>query len=1122
MERFVASQAMQTVAVLWKRGWAAADDNNKGGSGEEEKKKWLMELGELAASKTCSERILCARMLRAMVEEFCARNTSTRIDLPLAVHRKAKEAFEENGLLDSLRGGIILLKSAMNDLRVGIDSTTGHRHLSADVIELLSSSVQLVSSIFCWEFNFQEVWQHNDTSPLLAPGPTWRLFVTCPNLISSIFDVYNCSRSLIGGQQHSPVSNLMHNLQQLIVQLCSIPGAIFEDTKERWAYVSFLLERLSVLLAPTPVGKGGMVNSSFLSDALATTDDEEGKVRERISLALAARALLTNFHLRELSELPGFEACIANLSTLTISVLAAASHAASNGSDVSLNWHLETFSELLFCWVSMACDDDILKRKTDPEDYERAEKLRSGLSLVVLPLYDAYVQARRLISRVEGARAISSEEDGEVNEIEAADIDEELCQVATLGRLATRSSGGGLEIMIRSLASARAAAENLICTGMVDNQPGIDSTTGCPIAAASAVLEEARVCFLMACHLLADDDDSESPMIPESLMEPLSTNSESAQHVVSLLYMITGHLHWCTQHLLSGQNLLLLSPSLIQALLWCCARIARTYLLPDTEPYISTEEFGRGGGGGGPHENRWKIASILMTSCFQKGESATSLTNLLLCSAWTLLQSWSNEPDVCNGALDLLRTLVKPSTAPTLLSLPFWSEVADAAAAGKLSRLEKEMQGSILNAIIQGSLSGGGTVGTASRDRFFKLALPVSTKLQDAAVSIVNNPHGMIDGKVLHELEVCLEQVRGIVIGTDGSRYSSEIGDFVEAVIEPVIIILRISSNSLIDYEPLLLGCLVLLRDIANAQLIFMDIRRSQILCKASVEAVRIYSNSSRSQKQVSSQIQNSNSVPQSLHLTSFAEESYFAEMVVLYELLSYLIIKDAVNLSSSGSTDNNKTAVACGDIYSSVPDTALFGLSRLLSLMNDAMLTFPPLASQYFLFVGYVCETYPAHVLLNLKGDILSKLWSSLMFGATLESPSVARSSIGAMGGLASHQQPFGNHELIISNPSTTEAIAILLKLLAEDGPIWDRIDTVADTLLSLVLCNSTGMESVAQALVESQPAEHHQQLTTAFFQLMSHIDIREGSASRRNMRTFRKNVRIFVTTLRGLLICR
>ncbi len=142
--------------------------------------------------------------------------------------------------------------------------------------------------------------------------------------------------------------------------------------------------------------------------------------------------------MRELSELPGFETYISSLSTLTISVVAAASHAASNGSDVSLNWHLETFSELLLCWVSMASDDAVLKLKpkTDPENYERAAKLRSWLSLVVLPLYDAYVQARRLISRAEGARAISSEEDGEVNEIEAADIDDELCQVAALGKLA--------------------------------------------------------------------------------------------------------------------------------------------------------------------------------------------------------------------------------------------------------------------------------------------------------------------------------------------------------------------------------------------------------------------------------------------------------------------------------------------------------------------------------------------------------------------------------------------------------------------------------------------------------------------------------------------------------------
>ncbi len=814
----MASQAMQTVAVLWKRGWAAADESR---SGEEEKNKWLAELCNLAASRDYSERILCARMLQAMVEEFCARNTSTRIDLPLAFHRRSKEAFQENGLLESLRGGILLLRSAINDSReVTIDNSSTHTGLFVDIIALVSSSVQLVSAVFSWEVHFQEVWQEHDTtnsSLLISPGPTWRPFVICPELISDVFDVYTCCRNNWTGQR-SGVSNLLHNFQQLIVQFCSIHGDIFEGDEERQAYACFLLERLSMLLESSRIGNGGgsregttTTACSFYSDALTTTDEEEGRVRERMALALATQRLLLNFNLKVLSGLQTFEAFLSSLSALTISVVTAASHAASNGSDVSLNWHSETFSELLLCWVSMASDSAVLnfESKTNLEDHNKSEKIRSGLSAVVLPLYDAYVQARRHISRAEAARAISSEEDGDVNEIEVADINEELCQVATLGRLATSGSAGGLEITIRSLSLAQTAVENLLCTGRIENAPGIDPTTGFPSAAAFSVLEEARICFMMAGHLLAEDDDSESPVIPESLMGPLSTNPQTAQNVITLLQMITAHLQWCTQHFLLGQNLLLLSPSLVQALLWCCARIARTYLLPDTEPYISNDQVVDciNGEGSRQAENKWKMLPTVMTCCFQKGESSASLTNLLLCSSWTFLQNWSTEPDVCNGALALLDTLVKPTTAPTLVSLPFWSEMADAAAAGKLSRLPKEMQGSILSAVIRGTLSGG-ALGTMSgpHECFSKLAFPVSTKLNDAAAAITSNPRHMSGGKVLHELEVCLELVCGIVRGTDGSKYSSEIGDFVEAVIQPVIVILRLSSNPLIDSESLLLS----------------------------------------------------------------------------------------------------------------------------------------------------------------------------------------------------------------------------------------------------------------------------------------------------------------------------
>ncbi|CAN0553604.1 unnamed protein product, partial [Laminaria digitata] len=103
--------------------------------------------------------------------------------------------------------------------------------------------------VLSWEFSTREPWHIPSTQQLIRPGPRWRQYLVRPDFLGAVFDVYHrvrgpaCCCSLGSG------GNLPHSLRQLLLQLSSVQGDVFDNDEEKKAYASFLVKGATAVLS---------------------------------------------------------------------------------------------------------------------------------------------------------------------------------------------------------------------------------------------------------------------------------------------------------------------------------------------------------------------------------------------------------------------------------------------------------------------------------------------------------------------------------------------------------------------------------------------------------------------------------------------------------------------------------------------------------------------------------------------------------------------------------------------------------------------------------------------------------------------------------------------------------
>ncbi|CAM9325540.1 unnamed protein product [Pylaiella littoralis] len=677
LERSVASQALRTFCVFWRRGWA----------GETRAAKLsLFALLQQGGAEGGVAALRSAKALFSLVSEFSS-TRATALGLPLEFFRVTHTAFNEVGLNESLALSMDLLGET-------VKAVADPESLSdVSVLELVTTVVNVCAEVLSWEFNFVEAWQIPPTQQLIKPGPRWRQYLVRPDFLGAVFDVYHRVRLRV---TTGPGGTLPHALRQLLLQLSSVHGDIFENDEERKAYASFLVEGAAAVLSAPFSAAGVRQEGAHPGEAEAAA--EEAQADEYIGIASMAVRLVSNFTLSALGQLDSFGGFAQHLAGLASRMLHESKALAGRQDDEEgVQWRRETFALLLEAWVAMAEDDEVTSG--------RNPGMRKGMEDATFPLYEQYLDHELTVSRVEAEASVGQEEDDEEEEIGAADKDEQMCSAACLGRLSPARSLAAVDAQMRGVSEVLA---RLLETGLVNGQQAL-LPGGLELSpAATGVMEQARTAVVLAAHLIADKDDG-AVMVPEVLHATFLVDNHAADLLVALVHSLLKLLEMHASLLARSQPdravgagagaggrggysspSPLLSPYLGGALLWCLTRWANAYLLADLTLYDGgtfshrlTQAFGSSGSQGTlllapPHTAPAAAGGGRGGGAGGGEDGGVTVAGALLQASWACLCAWPSQPDVCGNALDLMGTLVSRTKARTTTRLPLWWEIVGA------------------------------------------------------------------------------------------------------------------------------------------------------------------------------------------------------------------------------------------------------------------------------------------------------------------------------------------------------------------------------------------------------------------------------------------------------------
>ncbi|CAM9529597.1 unnamed protein product [Chrysoparadoxa australica] len=1059
-ERFVKAQLIQTLSVSWKRGWA------------EEKKEAKLGLFRVLhdLAKAPSHKLVVSEFALGLIREFTSTKCSS-VALPRELHRKAHSAFDSLGLNETLGLAMELLS--------GVSSVVG----GEESMETTSTVVQLCAEVLSWEFVPLEPWQIPSAQQLVSPGIRWREYLVRPDILEAVFRVYDKVRSSAMG------TSLPHSMRQLLLQFSSISGDIFDGPTQKCAYGGFLVEGVAkVLAAPLTVqNKGKGVTEWQFAEAQAS---------EALGMTSIALRLIGNMGLKQLASLGSFQSLIGQLRSLTFKVLTESTKAAQEQEDLADCWAMECFDLLLEAWVLLV-DDREMKEGGSPE-------LVAAMVEVAYPIFEQYVGNRLAISRTEAAAGVGEEEQNEEEEIGSADLNEQLCSASCLGRLAPSKALKALTAHLRQL--SRGVVE-MVEAAKAQGAPGLPPH-------AEGLLEEVRVLVLLCGHLVADEDEGETPLIPEALLEGLRLDSDVvialSEMVAFLGQMLEAELKQLVA--VSQQHLQLLSPYLSEALLWFFRRWAHTYLMPNLTfygdgalPSSLIDTFGmanpppRLAGSNGSTQS--PQASSLANHSMCNMLNAVQLTEAIFSACWTFLCFWPSEHSLCDAALEVLGILCSSPRASSTVALEVWWKAVHAHAmpspyvAGRsessegFKRLQLPQRIALARWLAQGAIDGGGEIGQVQH-RFNEVVRPIQERLVQLLGAIRAMPaRDRCLPQVEAEIGLCSALYRGVA-QVESTQHINLLSAFLQPSYDGLVELYSISVGwgGVAPYE-----LLQLFRDIAEVQLTFMSAPAATLLYKSCGQVLQIYSMHHKGRREAA----------------PMAEEESQLEILCVLQLLSHMVTKDLTNFGDGPQPNAPPEAISA--------DVVFFGLSQVLPLITESLLKFPALAGQYFSLVAYMVEIHPAK-LASLDPALFRQVLQSLVYGCAGDDSAIARKSLQAVAELAVFHLK-SNGGLMVQLQQEPGILASIQRTLFEmvvaSTCIWDRLDACALALLPLIMVEKAAFEALAIKMLEKQPQEYRARWGAAFAALVSDIGV-TATINRAAKNSFKNKLKEFVSLVR------
>ncbi|XVF06407.1 hypothetical protein REPUB_Repub06bG0046100 [Reevesia pubescens] len=1050
-EGYVQAKVSSVAAQLMKRGWldfTAA-----------EKEAFFYQVNQaILGVHGVDVQFIGVNFLESLVSEFSP-STSSAMGLPREFHEQCRISLE-----------LKYLKTFYcwaQDAALSVTNKIIESDAVIPEVKVCTAALRLMLQILNWEFrhdrnstkagiNVFSAGVRHDSAPskrsecvLVQPGPAW-----CDVLISSghvgwLLGLYAALRQKFSRERYWLDCPIAVSARKLIVQFCSLTGTIFPSDNGK-TQENHLLQLLS-----------GILQWIDPPDAVSKAIEEgksESEMLDGCRALLSIATVTTPFVFDQLLKAIRPFGTLTFLSTLMCEVVKVLM---TNNTDEE-TWSWEARDILLDTWTILLA----------PMDGNGGDALlpQEG-KLAAANLFAMIVESEL---KVASASVANDDDDSDYLQASISAMDERLSSYALIARAA-------IDVTIPFL--TRLFSEHFV---RLHQGRGITDPT--------ETLEELYSLLLITGHVLADEGDGETPLVPTAIQTHFVDTVEADKHPVVVLS--SSIIRFAEQSMDPEVGATVFSPRLMEAVIWFLARWSHTYLMTLEEANCLSHDYQQQ-----PQSIHSKKALL---SFFGEHNQGQIVLGIIVNISIMTLMSYPGEKDLqgltCHH---LLHTLVRrKNICHQLVSLDSWRNLANAFTNEKrLFLLTSANQRSLAQTLV---LSASGLRNSEASNQYVKsLMVHMTTYLVELSnksdlKSVAQQPD------IIMSVSCLLERLRGAAsaAGPRTQRAMYEIGI---SVMNPVLLLLEVyKDESAVIY--LLLKFIV---DWVDGQISYLEAQETASVIDFCMRLLQLYSSHNIGKIAVSL----------SSTLLSEAKTEKYKDLRALLQLLSSLCSKDLVDFSSD--------SVEVAGI--NISQVVFFGLHIVTPLISLELLKYPKLCHDYFSLLSHILEVYP-ETLAQLNGEAFAHILGTLDFGLHHQDLEVVNMCLGALKALASYhyREMCAGKTGLVSHAAGegnlpegifSRFLRSLLQLLLFEDYSPDLVGAAADALLPLILCEQGLYQRLGNELIERLASSTlKSRLANSLHSLTSSNHL-SSTLDRVNYQRFRKNLNSFLIEVRGFL---
>ncbi|XP_016499834.1 uncharacterized protein LOC107818350 isoform X2 [Nicotiana tabacum] len=1054
-EGYVQAKVASVAAQLIKRGWIEFS--------AAQKETFFLEVRQaVVGSHGLDVQFIGLNFLESLVSEFSP-STSTAMALPSEFHEQCRVSFE----LEYLK----MFYCWAQDAAVSISNKIIESDSAIPEVKVCTAALRLMLQILNWDFKYDANMPDNakraidvfsggvrdDVSSskrtecnLVQPGSSWRGILVSSGHIGWLLSFYGALRQKFSCEEYWLDCPLAVFARKLIVQFCSLSGTIFpsDDGNSQKQHLLHLLSGIIPWIDPPGAVSKSMENGKSESELLDGC---------RVLLYMATVTTLLVFD--ELLKSIRPYGTLSLLSALMCEVI----------KDLMVN-HTE---EETWSWVARDILLDTWTTLLMPLDGSISHAFIPSEGISAASHLFALIVESEL--RAASASAFSDENEADYLQASVAAMDERLSSYALIARAA-------INVTVPLL--TRLFSEKL---ARLHQGRGFSDPT--------QTLEELYSLLLITGHVLADEVQGETPLVPDAIQTQFMDVTETDEHPVVIL--CGSIIKFAEQSLNPEMRASFFSPRLMEAVVWFLARWSATYLMPPDE----SKENASSDNHKAKHHQK-----VLLNFCGEDNQGKAVL-DLIIRILMVALISYPGERDLqaltCH---ELLHGLVRrKNVCAHLLELESWRELANAFASERtLFSLNAAHQRSLAQTLV---LSASGMkIPEASSQYVRNLTNHMTAYLVELS-SRSDLKHVAEQPDIILFVSCLLERLRGAASATE-PRSQRAIYEMGYSVLNPLLTFMEVYKHeSTVVY--LLLRFVV---DWVDGQISYLEARETATVVEFCMRLLQLYS--SHNIGKISLSISSS--------LRSEADTERYKDLRALLQLLASLCSKDLVDFSSEP-IEAHGTNI-CQVIY--------MGLHIVTPLISLDLLKYPKLCLDYFSLLSHMLEVYPEMVT-QLNREAFVHIIASLDFGLCQDAE-VIDLCLRAVKGLASfhykqkcagkvglghHASGYKDHTGNFQEGILSQFLRSLLQFLLFQDYSTDLVGSAADALLPLILSEQSLYQKLGSELIKSQSDPAFRTRLTNALQSLTNSNNLSSTLDRPNYQKFRKNLHNFLTEVRGFL---